>query len=295
MSNSKKILLIGGSGYLGSALHDFLVEEHHWVQDIDVGWFGIHKSEKRNYHEITDQELKQFDVAILLASQSTVGMCADNPLSVKESVYYFAEFAQKCAKNKVALIYSSSSIVYRGLENADENAVLPPPATMYDFCMLARDQLAQLTPSLHYYGLRFGVLAGFSPNLRTDIMLNAFVKSFRETGVITVFNENAIRPMLSIFDACRAIQNSIFEMEESKKGIYNLANCNKTILEYAEETAKLLGAKIEKKTFTKTDSFGISSEKFKKTFDFDFLSDVRQVVKELDAEWDYSKIQTTRN
>jgi nucleoside-diphosphate-sugar epimerase len=73
-------LIIGGCGYIGSRLFNYLKQKDYDVTSLDLELFGNPNipNTKRNYNTLTQEELSKFDNVILLAGHSSVKMCEGN-------------------------------------------------------------------------------------------------------------------------------------------------------------------------------------------------------------------------
>ena len=115
----KKILVIGGAGYIGTELCNYLVEKNFKVVCLDIFWFGnkLNKKVKIIKHDVRDLKDKFFkgvDVVINLAYLANDPLCAINARDTWEigplSLYQMLEFS---VKNKVKkFIFASSGCVY---------------------------------------------------------------------------------------------------------------------------------------------------------------------------------------
>jgi nucleoside-diphosphate-sugar epimerase len=130
---------------------------------------------------------------------------------------------------------------------------------------------------VEYYGLRFGSVNGWSPNMRTDLMINSMTLSALKNKEVNVFNAHAHRPIVSIHDLCRAVHNIVFSTSDDR-GIYNVASFNLNIGEIGKRVASHLNVPLVDKGTSVTYDFMVSSEKFEQTFDFKFESTVESVV-----------------
>ena len=74
-AHTKRVLLLGGCGYIGSRLGPYLRRRGHFVQSVDVEWFG-NFSEYDNWNmdfcALTREQLDMFDVIVVLAGHSSV-------------------------------------------------------------------------------------------------------------------------------------------------------------------------------------------------------------------------------
>ena len=114
-----KILIIGGNGYIGTKLHQYLsLDEHNNPSDkkidiIDACWFaGLNKPIEgtiiEDYRNMTTDFYSKYDSIILLAGHSSVKMSeADLNSCFKNNVTNFIELLEKL-NDKQKFIYASS-------------------------------------------------------------------------------------------------------------------------------------------------------------------------------------------
>lgn len=296
MSENKQILIIGGCGYIGSALYKNL-QKKYIVTSIDLEWSGYTSINNLNidYNNLTNSYLSEFDVIILLAGHSSVKMCEDTDgSSFRNNVVNFVNLLSKLNKQK--LIYASSCSAYGDMsgEGINEDCNFYIPLNNYDLYKKSIDFHAQLS-KIEYYGLRFGTVCGFSPNLRNDIMINAMYDKFVQIGEIMLFNKEVRRPILGINDLIRAV-TAIIENNTNQRGVYNLASFNMTAGEIAQNMSAALNCPIKIMTDTKeiinvklqsaTYDFTINSDKFTINFDFSFQENIESIVKSLKDNYD---------
>jgi UDP-glucose 4-epimerase len=287
----KKILIIGGNGYVGTYLN-YVYKDLYQIVNYDINWFSNFDI-NQDMKNIEENFLSDFDVVILLAGHSSVKMCDGNMLSsFKNNVQNFVELISKLDPKK-KFIYASSSSVYGHTNNSivSEDYDTFIPNNYYDLTKQIIDTYAKQS-NLNFYGLRFGTVNGWSPNLRVDIMINSMVNSALTDGHIKLYIKDIMRPILGINDLSRAIK-SIIDSDEDKPGIYNLASLNSTAEEIAISVSKVLDLPIieynrdelEKITNTKLQTtaynFAINSNKFEKNFKFKFEDTIESIVKGL--------------
>lgn len=285
----KSILIIGGCGYIGSRLFGYLGEFGYKINTLDLEYYGNYVNTaniRRNFIDITSDELDEYDLIIFLAGHSSVQMSNNNRREALENnVLNFYDLLQKVGDKKI--IYASSSSVYNGTVKrvAGEGDASFDFNNMYDLTKLFADNLAVLY-SRNFYGLRFGTVCGHSPNLRTDVMINKMVFSAINDGKITIYNKEINRPILGILDLCRAIHNLI--EQDSEPGIYNLASFNSTIQEIGCAVADIMKVPLIDMGQTNTYDFKISSEKFIKSYKFEFNQSIENITNELTRNWSSS-------
>jgi len=294
-----KTLIIGGCGYIGSRLFNYLKQKQYEVVSLDLELFGNPniQNTKENYKDLTKEDIARFDNLILLAGHSSVKMCESNMIGCfRNNVQYFVELLSKISKNQ-KFIYASSSSVYG---NVNRNIVTEEceeyvAGSFYDLSKAEIDHYVKIFDEVNYYGLRFGTVNGFSPNTRNDVMINAMVSSAISNKEVKVFNPMIRRPILYINDLCRAVETIILEGNHSNRGLYNLASFNSTADIIGRKTSEVFDdvklsvidreptpeENINKKLNSKVYDFAISSDKFISTFNFKFEGTIKDIAIEL--------------
>lgn len=288
-----KVCILGGAGYIGSKLYDYLNYpghvnyQGHVISSYDLEWYGNYgtPSVVRDFNDLSAAELAYYDAVILLAGHSSVQMCDKNRSGTfNNNVRNFVNLLGKLDKQK--FIYASSSSLYAGQPGQaveDESSYIP--TNYYDLSKKEIDLYAALS-GLDYYGLRFGTVNGLSMNLRDDLMINKMYLTAKETGMINIYNANVRRPILGINDLCRAVEAIL--AGGKNPGIYNVASFNETVYNIALAVAAETGATIVDKGSSPTYDFHISTEKFRNTYNFTFTETASSIVKSLaqaDGQW----------
>ena len=303
-----KILIIGGNGYIGTRLYEYLsIDEENMQSDkdidiIDTCWFGkvIEDTIVEDYRNKTSEFFSKYDTIILLAGHSSVKMSEGNLNSCfKNNVTNYIQLLEKL-NDKQKFIYASSSSVYGsvGGRTVNEKYYGFEPYNQYDISKHTADLYA-VKSELQYYGLRFGTVNGYSPVLRTDVMINAMVNSALRDGEIKLFIKDTMRPILGLNDLCGAVE-TIIDYDKDERGLYNLASFNKTaeqiayevgsvmnvpVIEYETDPTNITNTKIQTKTY----NFSISTLKFRKTFKFKFKETVESITESLTNNWSSMK------
>jgi UDP-glucose 4-epimerase len=289
----KKVLILGGNGYIGSRLCQVL-REHHFVKSNDICWF-VHDetSDRRDYHKLSKQELAEFEIIVVLAGHSSVPSCiGDLPGPWLNNVTNFTDLLAKT--DDQLIIYASSASVYGnskpGERHKETNAHFTP-VNNYDVTKYALDQQATIANlrGKRVIGLRFGTVNGWAPNLRVDVMINSMYHSVQNSTGIQVMNRHISRAMLGIEDLCRAVLRCI---EKPVPGIYNLASFNSTVGEIAQDVSAKLGvAIIDKGTTKNAYDFALDTSLFQQTFEFTFQETPATIVDSLIESYEQSTPQ----
>lgn len=297
MSSLKnKILIIGGCGYIGSSLFNFLQNKGLDIDTVDLEWFGNNSNVKNiniDYRNLTAEFLAKYGAIVLLAAHSSVKMCENSMLySFNNNVRNFIDILTKINDQK--FIYASSSSVYGVVDDVcNEKHGMSEPISFYDTTKQHIDQYALLSKK-NYYGLRFGTVNGSSSNLRVDIMMNAMVNSIKNGGSINLVNPETKRPILYINDLNRSIY-AIINAPDDHPGIYNLCSFNSNVGDIASGIARILSANIETKPSSNMSySFMIDNTKFCNVYNFKFEGTIDKITYNLFSNYDECH-KTNRN
>jgi UDP-glucose 4-epimerase len=300
----KKVLIIGSNGYIGSRLQQQW-EHNYELSLVDDCWFDEPKPNTNviDFNTLDKEYIQKHDVVILLAGHSSVKMSEGKLTSAyTNNVTNFLNLLEKIG-TKQKFIYASSSSVYGdvGEDVVTENYLGFNPHNQYDITKHVIDLYAERS-DIEYYGLRFGTVCGYSPTMRSDVMINAMTSSGIESGEIKLYIKDIMRPVLGINDLCNAVE-TIINTKKDNRGIYNLASFNLTaeeiahgvsdvinvpVVEYATDPTNITNAKAQTKCY----NFSISSTKFCMKYKFKFGETVESITKSIADNYD--TIKTTK-
>jgi len=293
----KKILLIGGNGYLGCRIYEYLLNKKYDVTNLDLGWFGIVYPEtiQKDYRDLTKEELSKYTHIILLAGHSSVSMCGGELTSCfNNNVFNFTNLLDKIDDNQT-LIYSSTLAVYgNNPKLVTEEDPIKKALNVYDYTKIARENIANFYPNKKLIGLRFGSVSGFSPNFRNENLLNALTLSSINQQPLTISNGDAYRSVLGLNDLCCAI-DKIIEVDIIKNKIYNLTSVSDKIINFGYEVKRLTDSELIVNDSFKTDySFNCSAELFEKDYNFKFGDTIESIYNDIIINYDSILFNTKR-
>ena len=214
----KKILIIGSQGYLGSRLTDYLLSHGYHCVGSDIGFFqyGVLyypmnvptlNIEAKN---ITEKDLKDFDVVILLAGISNDPLDNLNAELVYDPTRDYAmRVAKMCKKLNVRFLFPSSCSVYGIAYGMIDEYGETAPQTPYSLNKLQIEQdLSDLADeSFSPIALRLATVFGISPRIRFDLVINMLCgMAVAQKQVILNSDGQAWRPHLHIYDACESFR-----------------------------------------------------------------------------------------
>jgi nucleoside-diphosphate-sugar epimerase len=293
----KKILLIGGNGYIGSRAYDYLLELGYDVTNVDLCWFGkiYNETLELDYKNLTQEEISKYTHVILLAGHSSVSMCAGNLYSCfNNNVLNFIDLINKLNDDQI-LIYSSTCAVYGNNSFlVTEDYPIKEALNFYDFTKINRENIAKLHPNKKLIGLRFGSVNGFSKNFRNENLINSLTLNSKNKS-LTISNGDSMRSILGITDAYLAIEK-IISSDFIENKIYNLTSTNDKIINFGITIQNLSNSKLTINDTFKTDySFNCSNKLFETDYNFKFKDTTESIYQDIIDNYENIMFNTKRN
>jgi len=218
----KNVLVIGGAGYIGSALLPKLLEKGYKVRLVDLLLFGEEPIKDVKNHpnlEIMKADFRQIDIIVeamrdidaVIHLGAIVGdpACAlDENLTVEINLMATRMIAEVAKGHGVErFIFASTCSVY-GASNQilDESSKLNP-VSLYARSKIASERVLMQMIDEHFAPviLRYSTIYGLSGRTRFDLVVNLLTAKAITEGEITVFGGNQWRPFLHVDDAALAI------------------------------------------------------------------------------------------
>lgn len=280
----ERVVIIGGCGYIGSKLFTFLKEKGYEVDTVDLEWFGNFinpKNIKCDYRDLPKKFFDSYDVVILLAGHSTIGMCREDIVgSMKNNIENFVILMQKLIKQK--FIYASTYRVYNEslTRPAREIDDCRDPFSIYDLTKKTIDDYISFS-SLEFYSLRMATANGYSPNLRLNQIINKMYVDAKNKKKITIYDQKANFSLLGLEDLCRAIEKIILGSDQ--RGVYNIGSFDCNIDLIMKELSKLfknINSSI-KESSKKSYHVRIDTNKFQQTYNFEFKENLNSIITSL--------------
>ena len=250
----KKILITGGAGYIGSMLATQLINEGYFVTVIDLmkyeknslnhlffyNNFKLIQNDVRNL-DILKKEVIRSDIIIPLAALVGAPLCEKNKKLAKLINLDHIKNILKFMKKNQKLIYLNSNSGYGvGRKNSycDEKSPLNP-ISLYGRTKVAAEKEA--CKHKNFICFRLATVFGYSYRMRTDLLVNFFVKESIEKKVLNIFEPHFRRNFIHVRDVVNAILYSLKNFNKMKNQIYNLglSTANLTKLQLAKKVKKV--------------------------------------------------------
>jgi len=256
-----KVLVVGGAGYVGCVLVEVLLERGYSVRVLDRMFFGRGPVEAfQDRVEILAADMREISAEHMddCAAVINVGGLSNDPTAefdpqANEELNHLAavrvaEVAREAGVPR--LIFASTASIYdRGVDDEEGDVVLDEEAHVAPHAAYATTKRAAEVEILAMSGASFspvvfrkGTVFGFSPRMRYDLVVNAFVKDAIASGRLHVFYGGRMwRPLIDVEDVARAYVKALDAEPDVVGGqIFNLSAGNFRIAELALEAQRAL-------------------------------------------------------
>lgn len=244
---SKKILVTGGAGYIGSILVPELLKLGHEVTVVDNFMFGQASLNQccghPNFHvangDIRDQAwiapfYQAAEIIIPLAAYVGAPLCNKDRTGA-QTVNHDAILAMlKTLRDDQKLLMPTTNSAYGsgGKDNyCDENSALHP-ISKYAMDKVAIEKV--LMQRKNAISLRLATVFGMAPKMRIDLLVNDFVYRAVHDRFVVLFEGHFKRNYIHIADVVGAFVHGIQHFESMRGEIYNVglseANISKSDL-----------------------------------------------------------------
>jgi nucleoside-diphosphate-sugar epimerase len=267
---ARRVLVVGGAGFLGSVLTQKLLRYGFRVRVLDSFIYGrrsldplsedknleIVEGDLRNIHTCVSS-LDETDAVVLLAAIVGDPASKVRPTETIETNVLAAQALASASKlhHVNRFLYASTCSVYGiGADLLDENAPLNP-VSLYARTKIESEKII-LGMGDEYFSptiLRMGTLYGYSDRMRFDLVVNTMsMKSFVD-GRIQVFGGRQWRPLLGVEDAAevyvRCLESSLQDVGNQ---IFNVGSDGQNF--QIDEVAEIIGTSLGGIPILKDDS-----------------------------------------
>ena len=241
-----RIMIVGGAGYIGGYLTDYLnatakhvlvydklVYENRYLKDVPFVFGDISDTDKLGR---TIEEW-QPDVIVWLAALVGDGACQVDPALTNKVNYESVKWLTANYDGKI--VFTSTCSVYGVKDEIITEQAATTPLSVYSSTKLKAEQYL-LNNSNNCLIFRLGTLFGISDRhsrLRLDLVANILTLKAVRGEALSVFGGEQWRPLLHVKDVARAINHGI---RSEITGLYNLHSDNYTIKQLAEKIVEVV-------------------------------------------------------
>jgi nucleoside-diphosphate-sugar epimerase len=239
---TRRALVIGGAGFIGSALVPLLLEQGYSVRVLDLLIYGkeplgpwlddprleVIQADFRQVDRVVSA-MQDVDAVIHLGAIVGDPACAlDEGLTTEINLMATRVIAEVAKGYGVRyFVFASTCSVYGASEQVlDEHSVLKP-ATLYARSKAASEKvlLKMADDNFAPVILRFSTVYGLSGRYRFDLVVNLLTAKALIDGEITIFGGNQWRSFVHVEDAARSIMHVLAASLEVVRGqIFNVGS-----------------------------------------------------------------------
>jgi nucleoside-diphosphate-sugar epimerase len=218
--------VIGGAGYIGSALLPKLLDQGHQVRLLDLMFFGESPIAQVLSHpklELIEGDFRHVESVLrCIHDVDTVvhlgAIVGDPACSLDESLTIDVNLSATRMVADVSkdagverFIFASTCSVYGACDETLDEHSMVKPVSLYGRTKLASERVLmsmadeRFAPTL----IRFATIYGFSGRTRFDLVVNLLAAKAKIDGEITVHGGNQWRPFVHVDDAARAVAMAV--------------------------------------------------------------------------------------
>jgi nucleoside-diphosphate-sugar epimerase len=241
-----RVLVTGGSGYIGSILVPKLLERGFHVTVVDNFMFGQDSLAAVCYHpcfelvrgDVRDHEtmrplLKAADIIIPLAALVGAPLCDRDPLAAtttnKEAIVWMLEQIGRDQRIVIPISNSGYGVGEKGKFCTEESPMRP--VSLYGRDKVATER-AVLEKHPNSISLRLATVFGMSPRMRLDLLVNDFTYRAHKDRFIVLFEAHFKRNYLHVRDAAAAFLHAIDHFDAMKGEPYNVGLSDANLSKY---------------------------------------------------------------
>jgi nucleoside-diphosphate-sugar epimerase/CBS domain-containing protein len=302
---SRRILIIGGAGYIGSVMSRHLLKRGFPVSVLDNLMFGygaikeldnhpayrFFKGDARNIQDLLTA-MNDVDTVVHLAAIVGDPACElDHHATIDINYEASKILVEACLHNKVnRLLFASTCSVYGASKNGElltENSRINP-VSLYAETKLRSEEaiLSKAEPPLAVTIFRLSTVFGFSYRPRFDLVVNILTARALEDNEISIFGGSQWRPNVHVLDVVRAfvaaieapkekIDRRIFNLGSEKEN-YRICELGDLVKEAIPETTiKTVDAAIDKRDYR------VGFDRIEKTLDWEAKVSVPDGIREI--------------
>ena len=235
MSESYKILVTGGAGYLGSVMVPLFLHSGHSVTVLDnfmysqTGLAGVCHHPRFDViegdaraSETVEPLLRDADIIVPLAALVGAPICDKNPEDATgTNLDAVGMLVGMLAKDQRVILPNTNS----GYGIGESGKLCTEETPLNPISLYGRDKVAAETAVLEHenaLSFRLATVFGMSPRPRIDLLVNDFVYQAVTAATLVLFEGHFKRNFIHVRDVARAFLHAFENFEAMKGGPYNV-------------------------------------------------------------------------
>ncbi len=258
---SMKILVTGGSGFIGSHVVDILLKNNHEVLIYDLEPPRYNQKCENIIADVNDlskltEATKGFDIIYHMAAEANVNRFFDNPVVSNKNTSDSTLTVLECArKNNIGRVLLSSTEWIYGTAEGSENGVITEetpyaqnPDHLYTSSKIAAEMFCKNYKTLYgvnYTIMRYGI--PFGERARPETVTPIFINKILKNGEITIHGDGSqIRQFIYVKDLAEG--NFACMKPEGENQIFNINGREKiSVIDIVKTLEEILNKKAKVK------------------------------------------------
>ncbi len=314
---SKKILIFGGSGYVGSKLIFILLQNKFQIINYDLNLYGKKHLPYKNkkFTQVTGdiRDLKKISKVLKKYNPDTIihlacisndpSFLLNKKLSKEVNYNSFVGLMKILEKIKIKkFIFASTCSVY-GVSNkakVTETHHLKPVTLYNRYKADSEKEFFKRIKKKCFQGIviRPATVCGVSPKMRFDLTVNILTNFAYKKNYIKVFGGSQSRPNIHIDDMVRLYKKLCkMNLDKLNGEVFNAGFENYSINQIAAKVKKIVekitkkNIEVRKETSNDLRSYNVNSDKIKKILKFKPQKTVSSAIKEIVSEFEKGRLK----
>lgn len=230
-----KVLVTGGTGFIGAVLAPLLLDAGHTVVVLDNLLYGqnmllshfINQQFEFINADVRDaaavrEAVRGVDVVVHLAALVGAPVCEQHKQLAEEvNVGGTRNVLDACSPEQPILFASTGSNYGKVDTICTEDSPLNP-LSVYGITKTRAEEMIMARGNAISY--RFATGFGLSPRLRLDLLPNDYVFQAVKNGTLIVYERGALRTFIHVRDMARAFLHAIDTYDRMKNNVYNVGS-----------------------------------------------------------------------
>lgn len=246
---SKKVLVTGGAGYIGSVLTKTLLDQNYDVKVLDTFRYGqnslldccVYKNfsvvsgDCRNKDTLS-KAIDGVDIIIHLAALVGAPICNADPVGAQTTNFEAVKLLLSLRKKDQKILFPCTNSGY-GIGQKEKYCTEETPLKPISLYGITKvDAEKAILDAGNSISFRLATIFGVSPRMRTDLLVNDFVLRAIRDRYLVIFEGHFKRNYLHIRDVARVFLHGIENFENMKGLPYNvgLSDANISKLELCQ-------------------------------------------------------------
>jgi len=229
----KRVLVVGGAGYIGGhtvdvllnhghkvAVYDNLTYENRYLKDVDFVYGDVRDTDK------VIETAKTYDVVVLMAALVGDPACSVDP-DLTDEINHVAikNICQQLPKEKHVIFMSTCSVYGAQTDMLDEESPTNPLSSYASTKLLAEKYVKERNGTIFRLGTVYGLADTYS-RVRLDLVVNVITMKAVYDKKINIFGGEQWRPLICVKDIAGYVLEAI---DENIRGTYILSEGNYTM------------------------------------------------------------------